>query len=70
MKELLEFIKTFDIHTLVGTGLLIWYFTKDIKKELSDKIDLVDRDLKKMNTRIGRMEGTVYGKDLYTKVEE
>ena len=66
MEELLNFIKEFNVQTLVSFILVAWYFTRDIKSS----IDNVDRDLKVMNTRISRLEGTVYGKDIYNKIGE
>lgn len=64
MEELLNFIKDFNIQTLISIIIVIWYFTRDIKAS----IDNVDRDLKAMNTRISRLEGTAYGKDIYNKL--
>ena len=66
MEELLNFIKEFNIQTLISIIIVIWYFTRDIKAS----IDNVDRDLKAMNTRISRLEGTAYGKDIYNKLED
>ena len=66
MDKILEFFIGFNIQNLLSMAAIMWYFTRDIKKD----IERVDHDLRKMNTRIGRLEGTVYGKDIYTKIEE
>ena len=34
MTEIFDFLKTFDLHTIIAMGLMIWYFTRDIKNEL------------------------------------
>ena len=65
MSELLEFLKQFNIQTLIGMAAICWYFTRDLKSS----IDKLDDDVRKMNSRVSRLEGTVYGKDLY-KIDE
>lgn len=47
MNEALEFIKGFNIQTILSLGLIVWYFTRDIKSS----IDKLDADINKMNTR-------------------
>ncbi len=64
MTEMLEFLRGFNIQNIMSMGLLIWYFTRDIKAS----IDKLDADINKMNTRVSRIEGTVYGKDIYDKI--
>jgi hypothetical protein len=66
MDELLDFLKGFNLQTILSMAAIIWYFTRDIKSS----IDALDHDVRKMNTRVGRLEGTVYGRDIYSKVEE
>lgn len=66
MTEIFDFFKAFNIQTILSMGAIIWYFTRDIKSS----IDNLDHDLRKMNTRVGRLEGTVYGKDVYNKLDE
>lgn len=66
MTEVLDFLKGFNIQTILSMGAIIWYFTRDIKAS----IDTLDHDIRKMNTRVARLEGTVYGKDIYSNVEE
>jgi len=63
MDELLNFLKEFNIQTIISMGIIVWYFTRDVKSQIS----LLDKDLQAMNTRISRVECTVYGKDLYDK---
>ena len=47
MSELLEFLKEFNLQTIISMVLIMWYFTRDIKSS----IDNLDRDLREMNTR-------------------
>jgi len=66
MDQVLEFLKGFNIQNIIAMFAVIWYFSRDIKSS----IDSLDRDVRAMNTRIGRLEGTVYGKDVYKHTEE
>lgn len=61
MKELIDLLKDFNIQQLIVMVVVMWYFTRDIKIE----IRAIHKDLKGMDIRLSRMEGTVYGKDLY-----
>lgn len=65
-EEISNFLKEFNIQTIISLAVIVWYFTKDIK----NSIDSLDKDVRAMNTRIGRIEGTVYGKDVYRITEE
>lgn len=66
IEEILSFLKEFNVQTILSIALLMWYFTRDLKAS----IDQIDHDLKNMNTRISRLEGTVYGKDIYNHQEK
>jgi len=70
METFLEFLKEFNVQTILSMGVIVWYFTHDMKKELKQSIDNLDKDVQVMNTRISRIEGTVYGKDVYKHVKE
>lgn len=48
MNEILNFLKDYNILTLVFFSLVIWYFIKDIKKT---------------KERVSRLEITTYGKE-------
>jgi hypothetical protein len=65
MSEILEFLRGFNLQTILSMGAIVWYFANETKKELGNKIDALDKDVRNMNTRISRLEGTVYGKDVY-----
>ncbi len=66
MEKVLEFIKEFNLQTIISMAIIVWYFSRDIKSS----IDKLDKDLQLMNTRTSRLEGTVYGKDIYTHIKE
>lgn len=55
MDIFLNFLKEFNIQTILSLALVTWYFTRDIKAS----IDNLDRDIREMNTRVSRLEGTV-----------
>ncbi len=61
MDNLLDFLREFNVQTILSMVIIIWYFTRDIKSSIEN----LDRDLQKMNTRLSRVEGTLYGKDIY-----
>lgn len=65
MDQILAFLKEFNIQTILSLALIVWYFTKDIK----NSIDNLDKDIREMNTRVSRLEGTVYGKDVYKEIK-
>lgn len=66
MDKILDFLKEFNLQNILSMVLIIWYFTRDIKKDIEKTND----ELHHMNTRISRIEGTVYGKEIYEKVKE
>lgn len=66
MEQVLNFLNGFNLQTILSMGALMWYFTRDIKTS----IDNLDKDVRVMNTRISRIEGTVYGKDCYVQTKE
>jgi len=70
MQEIIQFLNEFNIQNILSMGLIMWYFTNDIKKELKTSIDSLDKDVRQMNTRASRLEGTVYGKGVYEKIDE
>lgn len=70
MTELVEFLKQYDFFTIFSLGILVWYFNNNLKTSLEIKLDAIDLKLQNMNTRISRIEGTVYGKDIYKQIDE
>lgn len=67
--KFIEFINGFNIQTLLSMGIMLWYFTKDINKDIKISIDRLDHDIREMNARVSKLEGTVYGRDLYKSKE-
>jgi len=66
MENILDFLKEFNLQTILSMGAIVWYFTRDLKLS----IDLLDKDIRNMNTRISRIEGSVYGKEIYNNIEK
>ena len=50
-----------NLHTLFFFLLSMWWFTKDIRADVKSMKD----ELHASNTRVSRIEGTVYGRKLY-----
>lgn len=65
MEQVFSFLREFNLQNILSLGLIVWYFTRDLKSS----IDNLDKDVRAMNTRIGRLEGTVYGKDIYKHID-
>ncbi len=63
--QVLSFLREFNLQNILSMAVIMWYFTRDLKTS----IEQVDHDLRDMNTRIARLEGTVYGKDIYNKIK-
>jgi hypothetical protein len=61
LEKIASFLHEFNLQTIISMAFVVWYFTRDIKSA----IDNLDKDVREMNTRISRLEGTVYGKDVY-----
>lgn len=69
-QEIIGFVQGFNLQTILSMGLIVWYFSRDVKSSLESKIDNLDRDVRAMNTRVGRLEGAIYGKDVYKSTKE
>lgn len=65
-EEIVKLIQLFEIPQLVGCGVIIWFFTRDLRINLQKLTD----DFHKMNTRVARLEGTVFGAKIYDSVDE
>ena len=77
MDNVIEFFKSFDFQNLLILVVVMWYFTRELEQKIEKKIDDmrddisdIHRDLKTMNTRIGRLEGTTYGSKIYEIINE
>jgi hypothetical protein len=73
MEELIKTIFSLNWQTVVGMIVIAWYFTHDIRKvneEILREIKSMHEDMKVMNTRISRVEGTVYGAQIYKNIGE
>lgn len=46
MDKLLDFLKEFNFQTILSMGLIVWYFTRDIKNSLEAKIDNIEKELR------------------------
>lgn len=64
--EIVKLIQLFELPQLVGCGVIVWFFTKDIRSDLQK----LTEDFHKMNTRVARLEGSVYGNKIYESVDE
>ncbi len=55
MKEIYEFIKSFDMHTIIVVGIAFWWVNGNITS-LDDKVN-------KLSERVARMEGMLINRE-------
>ena len=59
MKDIVDFVKSFDLHTIIIVGIAFWWLNGNINTKitrLEDKINDMDR-------RLSRIEGAIYAKN-------
>jgi hypothetical protein len=66
LDKVLNFLSEFNLQTIVSMGVIVWYFTRDVKSS----VDNLDKDVREMNTRISRLEGSVYGRHVYEQIKD
>jgi hypothetical protein len=66
MDQIINFLSGFNVQTILSLFGIVWYFSRDIKACIIN----LDTDVREMNTRIARVEGTVYGADIYKKIKD
>lgn len=67
-QELVELVTGLNIQSVVFFLIAMWWFTRNLHKELRDvRLELHDtnQEIRSVNLRVARMEGTVYGKDFF-----
>lgn len=52
MDKLIDFLNGFDIHTLLGLAIMLWYFTRQMKKEHKEDMEKMTNDHKENIDRI------------------
>jgi len=55
MKDLYDFIKSFDMHTIIVVGIAFWFIQGSIKE--------VDQKVNNLSERVARIEGILITKD-------
>jgi hypothetical protein len=55
MNEILETLKNFDVHTLVGVSIVFWYFTRNIRNEIKEEIKAIRTDNAAQTKRTDRL---------------
>ena len=61
-----EFLNGFNIQMIISMTIILWYFTKEIKTSIQN----LDKDIQAMNSRVSRLEGTLYGREVYKNIVE
>lgn len=78
-ENLLESLNSLNWQAVIAIFVVVWFFTKDVRKAVDNlkisqdtilaEVKAIHKDLKVMNTRISRIEGTVYGQKIYKTIE-
>ncbi len=55
MEDILNFIKAFETHTLIGMTLILWYFTRSIRNEIKEEIAEIRNDEREQSKRTDRL---------------
>lgn len=70
MHEFIELLKMFDLSNLLAIGVVAWFINRNINSkfdEVRDEFKEIHKEFKFINIRLSRVEGAVYGKDIYKK---
>jgi len=69
MNDLLYFLSELNVQIIIWMAVMVWIFYRELKivKASAEKLD---EDMRKLESKIGRFEGIVYGKDVYSKVDD
>lgn len=68
MEKIIELVNGLNLQMIISIFAVTWYFTNDMKKDIISRIDNLDKDIREMNSRVGRLEGTVYGNEVYKNI--
>lgn len=73
MKDLYDFIKGFDLHTIIVVGIAFWWMNGNIKEldiKLSDRITSLDHRVNDLSERVARIEGILTHRDLCAAIDQ
>lgn len=73
IQPLIHSLSGLNWQAIVAIFIVVWFFTKDLRKGVEEtlrEVKSIHADLKTMNTRISRLEGTTYGQQLYKLVDK
>lgn len=65
MDTFIEVVKYLNLPAVFIVLVGLWFFLRDFKKEIRNDINEIHKEFKFINIRLSRVEGTVYGKDIY-----
>lgn len=62
----IEFLKGFDLQTIISIGIIIWFMNMPIRsslKKIDVRLEKIEAENKDIRTSLNRMEGAFYSKD-------
>jgi hypothetical protein len=54
MNELINFLRDFDLQTIISVVLIFWWFARDIKSELRSEIKALEDKMDRQGERIDK----------------
>lgn len=73
MPEIIQLFKELNLTTILTVIAASWWFNRSIRsdvKEIKQEIKTIHKEFKFINIRLSRVEGTLYGVDLYKEKDE
>lgn len=55
MEDFLNFLDGFNFHTLISLLFILWYFTREIRKEIKEAINAIRQETATQATRSDRL---------------
>jgi len=71
--EILNVLKDLNLATILTVIAATWWFNRTLRadvKEIKEEIKSIHKEFKFINIRLSRVEGTLYGVDIYKDKKE
>jgi hypothetical protein len=71
--EILNVLKDLNLATILTVIAATWWFNRTLRsdvKEIKEEIKSIHKEFKFINIRLSRVEGTLYGVDIYKEKEK
>jgi hypothetical protein len=55
MDQVLEFLKAFNVQTILSLAIIIWYFSRQIEREFKSEMKLLEAKIDRQSERTDRL---------------